>query len=133
MTIALIILLSLYKMLSILLRNKWSSHQRCSVRKGVLRNFVNFTGKHLWQSLFFNKIAGPRPATLLKKRLWHRCVPVNFAKFLRTPFLTEHLWVIASKTVHFQSNYFLFIIFLISLCYAKDFSEKITLGWDVAF
>ena len=26
------------------------------------------------------------PATLLKKRLWHRCFPVNFAKFLRTPF-----------------------------------------------
>ena len=32
-----------------------------------------------------------RPATLLKKRLWHRSFPVNFAKFLRTPFLTEHL------------------------------------------
>ena len=28
-----------------------------------------------------------RPATLLKKRLWHKCLPVNFAKFLRTPFL----------------------------------------------
>ena len=28
-----------------------------------------------------------RPATLLKKRLWHRCFPVNFVKFLRTPFL----------------------------------------------
>ena len=28
-----------------------------------------------------------RPATLLKKRLWHRCFPMNFAKFLRTPFL----------------------------------------------
>ena len=28
-----------------------------------------------------------QPATLLKKSLWHRCFPVNFAKFLRTPFL----------------------------------------------
>ena len=27
------------------------------------------------------------PATLLKKSLWHSCFPVNFAKFLRTPFL----------------------------------------------
>ena len=27
------------------------------------------------------------PATLLKKRLWQRCFPVNFGKFLRTPFL----------------------------------------------
>ena len=26
-------------------------------------------------------------ATLLKKRLWHRYFPVNFVKFLRTPFL----------------------------------------------
>ena len=27
--------------------------------------------------------------------LWHRCFPVNFAKFLRTPFLTEHLrWLL---------------------------------------
>ena len=31
-----------------------------------------------------------RPATLLKKRLWHRWFPVNFGKFLRTPFFTEH-------------------------------------------
>ena len=51
-----------------------SSHQRCSLIKGVLRNFAKFR-KDL------------RPATLLKKRLWHRCFPVNFAKFLRTPFL----------------------------------------------
>ena len=35
------------------------------------------------------------PATLLKKRLWRRCFPVNFVKFLRTPFLTEHLqWLL---------------------------------------
>ena len=27
-----------------------------------------------------------------KKRLWHRCFPVNFAKFPGTPFFTEHLW-----------------------------------------
>ena len=37
----------------------------------------------------FNKVAGLRAAALLKKRLWHRCFPVNFAKFKST-FLTEH-------------------------------------------
>ena len=31
------------------------------------------------------------PAPLLKERLWHRCFPVNFVKFLRTPFFIEHL------------------------------------------
>ena len=30
--------------------------QRCFVKKGVLRNFTKFTGKHLCQSLFFNKV-----------------------------------------------------------------------------
>ena len=37
--------------------------------KGVLGNFSKFTGKHLCQGLFFNKVEGPRLATLLKKRL----------------------------------------------------------------
>ena len=35
---------------------------------GVFRNFAKFTGKHLCQSLFFDKVAGLSPATLLKKR-----------------------------------------------------------------
>ena len=61
-------------------------------KKVVLKNFAKFRGKHLCQSLFFNKVAGLKPATLLKKRLWHRCFPVNFTKFLRTTFFTEHLW-----------------------------------------
>ena len=35
-------------------------HQRCSVKENVLRNFTKFTGKHLCQSLFFNKVVGLR-------------------------------------------------------------------------
>ena len=31
-----------------------------------------------------------RPATLFKKRLWHRCFHVNFAKLLRTPILQNN-------------------------------------------
>ena len=53
-----------------------SSHRRCSVKKGLLINFVKFPGKHPC-----------RPANLLKNRLWHRCFPVSFAKFLRICFL----------------------------------------------
>ena len=64
-----------------------SSQQWCFVRKGILRNFTKFTGKHLCQGLFFNIVVGPRPATLLKKRLWHKCFPVDFVKFPRTSFL----------------------------------------------
>ena len=70
-----------------------SSRREVFCKKVVLRNLTKFTGKHLCQSLFFfNKVAGQRPATLLKKRLLHRCFPVNFVKILRTPFYIEHLW-----------------------------------------
>ena len=68
-------------------------------KNGVLRSFTKFTVKHLCQSLFFSKVAGRRPATLLKKRLWHRCFPVNFVKFLRTSFFTERLWWLLLKGV----------------------------------
>ena len=72
-----------------------SSHLRCFMEIGFLKNFTKFTGKHVSWSLFFNKVGGLRPVTLLKMRLWHRCFAVNFAKFLRTPFLIEHLrWLL---------------------------------------
>ena len=57
------------------------------MKKDVPRNLTKFTVKRLCQSLFFHKVVGLRPATLLKKRPWHRCFPVNFVKFLRIHFL----------------------------------------------
>ena len=57
------------------------------MKKGILTKLAKFTGKHLCQRLFFNKVAGLSPATLLKKILQRWCFPVNFAKFLRTRFL----------------------------------------------
>ena len=67
------------------------SRQEVFCRKGALRIFAKFTEKNLCQSLFLNKVADLRPATLLNKRLWHKCFPVNFAKFLRTFVLLKHL------------------------------------------
>ena len=81
-----------------------SSHQRCSARKGVLRNFSKFTRKHLWQVLFYKEVAGPQPATLLKMRLCHRCFPINFAKFLRTPFHRTPLNDCSSTIQHFLAE-----------------------------
>ena len=63
------------------------------LKKDVLRNFAKFTGKHLCQSLFFNKVAGLRR---------------NFAKFLRTPFVTEHLWWLLLTTVDISDVCFWF-------------------------
>ena len=44
-------------------KNSRSRHQRCSMQKGVRRNFTKFKGKHLCQSLFFNKVTSLRPGT----------------------------------------------------------------------
>ena len=63
------------------------------------RNFAKFTRKHLCQSFFFNKIAGLRLATLLKKRIWHRCFPVSFVKFIGTLIFIEHLWWLLLKPI----------------------------------
>ena len=35
--------------------------QRCSVKRGALKNFEKFTGQHLCQGLFCNKVAVLRP------------------------------------------------------------------------
>ena len=56
-----------------------SSHQRRSVVKGILKNFAKSTGKYLGQSLYFTKAAG-LTATLLRKRLWHKCFSMNFTR-----------------------------------------------------
>ena len=65
--------------------------QRCSVKKVLLEISKN-SQENTCARVFFNKVAGLRPATLLKKRAWHWCFAVNFTKFLRTSFYIEHLW-----------------------------------------
>ena len=81
-----------------------SSHPEVFCKKDVLKNLTEFTGKHLCQSLFFNKVAGLKLATLLKKRLWQRYFPVNFVKFLRKPISTENLWWLL-LSLKLQNNY----------------------------
>ena len=40
--------------------NNGSSHRRCYLKQGVLKNFAKFTGKYLCLRLFYNKVAGLR-------------------------------------------------------------------------
>ena len=37
------------------------------VTAAVIKNFANFTGKHLCWSNFLNKVAGRQPASILKR------------------------------------------------------------------
>ena len=107
--------------------NYRSSHRRCFIRKGILKNFTKFTGKHLCQSPFFNKVAGLRSATLLKKRLWHKCFPVNFVTFLSTPFLQNifgRIFLKLSKSINFTKFLSKTVIHFTGI--PQDFTWKIT-------
>ena len=64
-------------------------------KKGVLRNLTTFTGKHLCQSLFFDKVAGP--CNFLKKETLAQVFSCEFCQISKNSFFTEHLWATASK------------------------------------
>ena len=63
-----------------------SSHRRCYLKKVFLKILQNSQENACGRVSFLMKLQ-EAPATLLKKRLWHRWFLVNFAKFLRTAFL----------------------------------------------
>ena len=58
-----------------------------AARGGVLEKKVFLRISQNSQENTCARVSGLRPATLLKKRLWHRCFPANFVKLSRTPFL----------------------------------------------
>ena len=66
-----------------------SSRSQMFLKLGVLKNFINFTGKHFcWSLQVYN---------FIKKRFQHSCFPVKFVKFLRRPFFKEHFrWLLLS-------------------------------------
>ena len=57
-----------------------SSRAQMFFKTGVLKDFVKFTGKKQCQSLFFNKVAGLRPATFLKTDSGKSVRPANLLK-----------------------------------------------------
>ena len=79
-----------------------SSHQRCSVRKENSKN----SQENTCARVSFLKRA-LKACNFIKKRLWHRCFPVNFAKFLRTPFsqnTSGRLLLFIIKDYHFHQK-----------------------------
>ena len=63
--------------------NNRGRNRRCSVKKGVIRNFANFRE---------NTSARSEACNFIKKETPVRCFPVNFVEFLSTPFLQNTFW-----------------------------------------
>ena len=81
-----------------------SSRPEVFCKKGVLRNFEKFLGKHLCQSLFFNKVAGLR----IIKALWElykSFIKASLWKVYKS-FIKASLWkVYKSFTKALLKNY----------------------------
>ena len=104
--------------LSIILQRCRSSRPEVFCKRGVLRNFTKFTGKHLCQSLFFNKVAGLRPATLLKKTL-AQVFSCEYCEIYKNTFLQRTTLMAASDAAGNLNVYSMF----------QRFSSKYNSGW----
>ena len=65
--------------------------------KGVLRYFAKFTGKHLCESFFFNKVAGLRPAKFIEKEILAQVFSCKFCEISKNTFFHRTSLVAASK------------------------------------
>ena len=64
--------------------------RRCSIKKGVHRNFARFTGKHLGQRLFFNYF--------IKKESLTRVFSCEFCEISKNTFFYRTPLVVVSET-----------------------------------
>ena len=89
-----------------------SSHWRCSVKKGVVRNFAKFTGNHLCQSLF------------IKKEILAQVFSCEFCEISKNTFSYRTLPVAASGGTFPRFKILIFWIlienFSLSLCASLD-------------
>ena len=97
-----------------------SGHSGVFCKKGALKNFTKFTGKHLYLSFSFNKVACLSLATI--EETLAQVIFFWFCKIYKNIFLTEHLWTTAFE----YHILFLFKALIITsrLCECKCLSEQ---------
>ena len=59
-------------------------------------NILQYSQEKTCIRVSFFKVAGLKAINFIKKRLQHRCFPVNIAEFLRTPIL-KNIWTAAFR------------------------------------
>ena len=79
-------------------------------KKGVLRNFAKFTGKHLCQWLFFRKVGRPKVSNFIKKGSLAEVFSCEFCKiskntsFYRTPPVVASVFCMAFFWFSYYTN-----------------------------
>ena len=77
--------------------NKWSSQQRCSIRKAFLKNVATFTKKYLCWTLFLINLQG---STTLLKGNSNKGVFLWILRTFQNTFFEEHLPTAVSVVCH---------------------------------
>ena len=98
-----------------------SSHQRWSVKRGALKNFANFTGKHLCWSLFLTMLQSFNPVTFFKRDSNTGILLQSLGNFYNTYF-EEPLRTTASVS-RFSSSVLMWTSFL-TLCGERQVTCK---------
>ena len=75
------------------------SQRRCSIKRRVLKMFVNFVGENLCQGLFLKKLQDSD-----KKETLEQVFARNFCKIFSDIIFTEHLQTTASGSSNFKNN-----------------------------
>ena len=84
------------KLWSLLSMKSRSGRPEVFCEKSVLRIFTQSTGKHLCQSLFFNKVAG---LNFIKKETLAQVFSCEFCEISKNTFFIEHLWWSESQSL----------------------------------
>ena len=86
---------------AVLYGNNRSSRPEVLCKRGVLRNFAKFIGKHLYQRLFLNKVAG-LPCNFIKKEALAQVFSCEFCEISKNTFFYRTPQVAASKIIVFK-------------------------------
>ena len=94
-----------------------------------VRKFCKSQRKHLCQSFCFNKVAGLQAGNFLRKRLRHRCFPVNLVSFLYCDNLGSGIWAlryiyITNKVTNLGGHSFYGDGIFLTLCTCKPTNSK---------
>ena len=95
-----------------------SSRPEVFCKKDVFRNFAKFAGKHLCQSLFFDKVAGLRPENIFS----YRTPLVAASVFFKYLFVTSHTLHFTLFT--FTSTYFISSFSVFNFVFRRSFPQK---------
>ena len=90
-----------------------SSRSEVFCKKDVLRNFAKFTGKYLYQSLFFNKVAA-LASNFVKKESLAQVISCEFCEICKNTFFYRTPQVAASKIIVFKKIRYSLTIFAFS-------------------